>query len=455
MADIAGDTIRLTMETSGLTSRLDDALAQLDKFGSKLQKDVVQQTMALQKQAATFGMSARQARSYDLQVRGAGAADLAAARAADQQLTAMERQKERQEAFKGRLLQGAQMAGGVVQQGIGAMVERIHGTIPKDAAADAIGAVGQVATLWPGPLGTIAGIVTGVFSSIVTAINAEANMMRERVGAAFGAVVRGSVNARQAMADIRLDVFQQGFQQLGENLAAFQQVAGGGVGALVAEPFAGQAALNAQVNTIVERAERTAELFRQVSENPVMRGIVARTTVERIIRQAGDVREQTGYSAAQQRLQANMIAQGQTSQEAADAAGQLAMQQRLQAQGGMAALAGMVALVPQMAALTIAQRQQRNAAEGLQAVQATRTPLEMFQVGTRRLNEMLADGAINADTFGRAFEQQFAALERTVGEAPVGQAAARAGSVEAASIIARAQRQAEREDLQQRMARVL
>src|SRR5262245_47743137 len=117
MPDVAGDLIRLPFTTAGLTSGLDEALAQLDKFGSKLQKDVVYQTLALQKQAATFGMTARQARIYDLQMRGAGAADLAAARATDQQLTALERQKERQEAFKGRLLQGAQMAGGVVQAG--------------------------------------------------------------------------------------------------------------------------------------------------------------------------------------------------------------------------------------------------------------------------------------------------------------------------------------------------
>jgi hypothetical protein len=92
---------------------------------------------------------------------------------------------------------------------------------------------------------------------------------------------------------------------------------------------------------------------------------------------------------------------------------------------------------------------------GRQLTEQTRNPLETFEREEARLQDLRESGAISEETFLRGRERAFEQAERGVGDVPVGQAALNEGSVAAASAIARANRQMERDDPQARVVQVL
>src|SRR5262249_10646521 len=161
---------------------------------------------------------------------------------------------------------GAAAAGGLVQNIVGSMTESMHGAIPKEAAAEGIAGLGSFAAQLPIPMAAMVTTVTGAISSIITAMNAEANRMRDRASAAFGSVLTGAKSAQQAISGVRLEVLEQGFGQMANDLLRIQQSGARGGIAEVINQFAqvqpnlvGQL-LDQQIDTVVQRAERTAEL---------------------------------------------------------------------------------------------------------------------------------------------------------------------------------------------------
>lgn len=109
----------------------------------------------------------------------------------------------------------------------------------------------------------------------------------------------------------------------------------------------------------------------------------------------------------------------------------------------------------QIETLRANREQEQRLQAGRQLTEQTRNPLETFQREGARLEELRDNGAISDEVFQRGMERAFEQAERSVGDTPVGQAAMTEGSVAAASAIARANRQQERDDPMARTNRVL
>ncbi len=452
MAD--SDAIELLIDATPLAAGLDTSGQRLQELGShagrdltegggataaaaglprgreaeQATKDTQKLTASLKEQTQVVGLGGHQLEIFKLQQKGAGEEELKAATAAEQGLRSAQRgQALKQAVFSGG---GAATAAGLAGGAIRAGLSQYQGAAtPKDSVQEGLGMVGQFAQALPGPLGAIAGTVTSTIGSIVAYFNAEANMMKERVGGALSGIISGSKNAREAMASIRTDTLTAGFEGIQRAIAGIvsspelQQLMGRGVL---------QARINETIPQVIERAERTQELMRQVQADPRVQEMQRQTAGERAVQGVrGQAFDQTLGQAGQATMRTQELGQGRGLQEAADAADRYARtlalatqiqqpanaqftegQQRARAFGQAADM-----LRGDLQRLAEVQRINRAAQATVQVAEAVRGTSDDIELTNRRLAQMQDMRAITADVV--AEEHQLEMLRRQGASADV------------------------------------
>ena len=301
-------------------------------------------------------------------------------------------------------MMAGQIAGGAIKSAMGG----------KMGAEGAFDMLGQFASMIPGPMGAIASTVVGVVGSIVSTIAAESEVMKKRAGEAFGSIISGSKNARQAIADVRLDTMTQGFQALArvqmeaQNENIFQRLATGGMNQIAANN------MDANIAGIVNQANRTADLVRRLNSDPRMRAVLERTASERAVRQTGDTAEGLRAQAGTAGARTAAFLGGADAREAADAAtrqnmvettaNQIRREGETRAQALARANQMLAAGLNQVAA---AQQGLRAAAAGAEIGQSLAAGREELDLVERRVQYLQTARGITAD-----MTQEQAALAR-------------------------------------------
>jgi hypothetical protein len=312
--------------------------------------------VAIERQNRAFGQTSRQAQINELAMRGATAATLAFARAADEFATRQEQvKKAAQDAARAQVQaakdvakaqkQAAQEAEQVqerharavknFQQGVGRMatagVSGAAGVLGTQAAggvattAQGVAAVQQLASTIP----VVGGLIGSVLGAAITAVFARTDRLNASVNQAMGSIVTGSRTADQALGRIRIDAFASEFQRV-TTLAQNRRTGTFNVRQQSEAEILRQ--LPADMAQGVEFAERAASSLRAALNDPTVRaGLSAiRTGAAR-----EDVRD-LQRNAVQSRLIANQSVRemdlGASSQEVAAMAPALEVVARMAAQ---------------------------------------------------------------------------------------------------------------------------
>ncbi len=451
MADLGPLVLRLETESSGLEQGLDKAAARTAQLGRSADRMAAD----LSRQAATFGMSGRQAQIYALKMDGATDAQLSAAQAADKHLTSLEKQKT----LTGKLAEGGLAAARVIGGTLGTV---LTGKFSK--ASEAIGTVGQLTSLIPGPVGAVASVLTGLLGSALNAINAKHERMSRVALGAYSAMSTGARTAGQSLEDVRLDSLGEGLERIARRAA---DMPGFMREAFANAPAGGQFGAQRAVEAVVREATQAEAIFRQLRDNPAMRGlqqqILAERTAQRFhdlagrLAQGGRPEEQGQLAnlADQAALQAQLLATGSTMPEAADAAERLGMAQRFAVEQGIRLDQAQLRLAEGLDAVARRQLDLARAREAVQLVAETRSPLEVWMRESRRLQDLRERGLIDEATLGRGMARAAEQMMQAAGDIPGGAAAMLEGSTQAALAIAQARRQQEREDPGLRMERAV
>ncbi len=427
MAD--SDAIELLIDATPLAAGLDTSGQRLQELGShagrdlteggggtaaaaglprgreaeQATKDTQKLTASLKEQTQTVGLTGHQLELFKLQQAGASAEELKAATAAEQGLRSAQRgQAVREAIFSGRgAATGVGLAGGAVRAGLESQAQ--PGVVHKPS--EAIGQIGQFASLLPGALGSIASTITSVFGSIMDALTRESRIVAERAGTALASIVTGARNASQAVAGVRLDSLTEDLQGIVRDAAAGNLQRNTPLGGESLEQ-----ALQRRIGDMQTRAQAAADVTGRIAANPQLQGQVAGLAQQRFAARGNEAVQGLQNDRGQAELAARLASQGVEAGRAADSVQRLAMVQRLATDANISLEEATRRTAAGMERFAQIQEQTRAAQATRSVAESIRGGREELEMDDRRLAVIRDMRPLVADVSQE--EQQLAQLRR-------------------------------------------
>ncbi len=445
MASIADLAVQITADSSALDTGLAAAASQAEGFVQaatiatrRLQADVDRTTASLQKQAETFGMTASQAKLYELAQRGATEEQLTQAKAAEKALS--DKQKAAAEgekkgffaAQKDAVLDLAKKSPLQLTAGVAAIGFAATAASQAKTLQEKIGGITQVAAMIPGPVGVAAAAIGGLLGTAVGMVLKDHDRLKARVSDAYESMTSGAKTARQAMDDIRIDTLTDGLNRAKKASGDFWASVEG-LGARQGARMFGQLP-RVELELTFREAAQAEERLRLLQTDPLLSFANRHIQTLRARRGTADLAEQTSQAGVQAALQGQLLATGSTARQAADAAQLLAVAQALARQNSSSLADAQARLAEQLRAVAQAQAAARAGGAAQQAGETVRAANEEIAVLQRRA-EFARGGAGRGGEVAvdmSAEEEALARRDRDMARLEADQARAR-GAIDEAS----------------------